>query len=92
MRIWDSCASSEDLKFKAGADNIFFAYQEGYGPWLMKGDREIGLIHIVSGLYLGDDLIIDKIVMHDNEELSDELTREFKAKILIWSRYRDSIH
>lgn len=92
MRIYESCVSSEDVKFKAGADDIFFAYQEGYGPYLMDGRKEIGLIHIISGLYLGADLIIDKIVMFDNEELSEELTKEFKAKILISSRYKDSIH
>lgn len=92
MRIYESCVSSEDVKFKAGADDIFFAYQIGYGPYLMKDEKEIGLIYIVSGLYLGDDLVIDKIVMFDNKELSDELTREFKAKILISSKYKDNIH
>lgn len=92
MRIWDSCVSSEDLKFKAGADDIFFAYQEGYGPYLIKNEKEIGYIYIVSGLYLGDDLIIDKIIMFDDEELSNALTKEFKAKILIWSKYKDNIH
>lgn len=92
MRIWESCVSSEDIKFKAEADEIFFAYQEGYGPYLMREDREIGLIHIVSGLYLGDDLVIDKIVIFGDEEKTDSLTREFKAKILISSRYKDSIH
>lgn len=92
MRIYQSCVSSEDVKFRAGADDIFFAYQEGYGPYLIRKNKEIGLIHIISGLYLGDDLVIDKIVMFDDEKLSEELTREFKAQILITSRYKDNIH
>lgn len=92
MRIYESCVSSEDIKFKSGADDIFFAYQLGYGPYLMKKNKEIGVIHITEGLYLGDDLIIKKIVMFNDSEKSKELTEEFRAKILISSKYKDSIH
>lgn len=92
MRIWESCVSSEDVKYQSGADDIFFAYQEGYGPYLIRKNKEIGIIHLINGLYLGDDLVIDKIVMFGDEKKSEELTREFKAKILIVSKYLDSVH
>lgn len=92
MRIWDSCVSSEDVKHQSGASDIFFYYQMGYGPYLLDKKRnEIGYIDIIQGLYLGDDIIINKVVIYDDKELSEKLTKEFKSKILIWSKYKDSI-
>ena len=92
MKIYESCVSSEDIKYIANADEIFFAYQEGYGPFLMRGNETIGVIDIVEGLFLGSDLIIKKITLYDDSSKSAKLTDMFKGKILIHSKYKDNIH
>ena len=92
MKIYESCVSSEDIKYMANADEIFFAYQEGYGPFLMKKNKTIGVIDIVDGLFLGSDLIIKGITIYDDSSKSTKLTSMFKGKILIHSKYKDNIH
>lgn len=94
MRISDSCISAEDVKKECGVDELFAYLQMGYGIILHKKDifgriKDIGYIDYHCE-YLGDDLLISKVVIRDNEEESRRLTDLFKGKILIYS-YRDSI-
>lgn len=89
MRISDSCVSAEDVKKECGADNLFAYLQMGLGIMIVKNKEWIGYIDWHS-IYLGDDLLITKVVIYGNEEESRRLTEKFRSKILIYS-YRDNI-
>jgi hypothetical protein len=88
MRIFESCVSSETIKYRTGSDKLVACVQIGFGPMLVKGDKYIGTIDYV-GFNLGDDFLIRAIQVYDNEKLSEELTKEFTGKILITSELDD---
>lgn len=86
MRIHENCVSSETIKSKCGGIKILFLQSLGYYPWILdKKDKEVGRIIPIEGqMYLGDDVIIEEIIIHGNEELSKELTEKYKYRILIF--------
>jgi hypothetical protein len=55
---------------------------------LMKDGDFIGYID-ECGSFLGDDIIIRKIKIYKDEELSRKLTEKYQSKILICSIYKD---
>lgn len=94
MRFYEYCVNAEDVKRECGADDLFAYLQMGLGIMLVKKSKWgksdwIGFIDYHCE-YLGDDLLISKVVIYGNEEESRRLTNKFKGKILI-SSYRDSI-
>ena len=88
MRIHDNCVSSETIKSKCNGKKILYLQSLGYYPWILdKNDKEIGRIIPLDGkMYLGDDVIIEKIEIYNNKKLSKELTEKHKFKILIFVR------
>jgi hypothetical protein len=57
---------------------------------LVKDNEWIGYIDDYINI-LGDDYIINKIVIYKNPKLSYDLTRKYMGKILITSKYIDNI-
>lgn len=92
MRIHENCVSSETIKSKCNGKRILYLQSLGYWPWILDSrDKEVGMIIPLEGkMYLGDDVIIKKIKIHGNEELSKELTEKYKYKILIFGFDIDS--
>ncbi|WP_080845653.1 hypothetical protein [Cytobacillus gottheilii] len=94
MRISDSCVSAEDVKLECGADSLIGYMQIGFGIMIVKERKFkkpewIGYIDYHCE-YLGDDLLISKVVIYEDEKESRRLTDLFKGKILITSK-RDNI-
>jgi hypothetical protein len=86
MRIHKNCVSSETIKSKCNGKKILYLQSLGYYPWILdENDKEIGRIIPLDGkMYLGDDVIIEKIEIYNNKKLSKELTEKHKFKILIF--------
>lgn len=57
---------------------------------LVKDNEWIGYIDDYINI-LGDDYIINKIVIYKNSTLSHDLTQKYMGKILITSKYIDDI-
>lgn len=90
MRIQSNCVSSEDIKTLTNTDKIVYCQSIGYRPWLInKSGHEIGYIEPLGAIYLGDDIIIKKIVIYKDKKLSDILTKKYRSKILIMSKFND---
>lgn len=94
MRLSDNFVSAEDVKKECNADRIVGYMQIGFGIMLVKKDfwgreKYTGFIDYHCE-YLGDDLLITKIEIYDNEEESKRLTDMYKGKILICS-HRDDV-
>lgn len=94
MRIYESCVNSEDIKYECRADYLVGYQQIGFGIIIVKKtllgkNKWIGYIDYHCE-YLGDDYLISKVVIYDNEEESRRLTNKFKGKILITS-HRDNV-
>lgn len=90
MRIQESCVSSEDIKNLTGAVSILYLQSLGHYPWLLdKKDKEIGRIVPMESAYLGDDLVVKEIDIYNNKELSEELTKKYRGKIIIFSSLTD---
>lgn len=85
---YDYIVSSEDIKYITEADQIFCDRQISIGPVLVKKGIFIGYIDGYENC-LGSDIIIEKIVIYDNPDLSKELTEKYKNKIMIFSEYKD---
>ena len=90
-RLYENVVSSEDLKFDCKADKILCERQIGLGPIISKKDKWIGYINEYEG-FLGDDIIIKEIILHDNKELGEKLTKKYKDKVLICSNNVDSFN
>lgn len=90
MRISESCVNSEDIKHDCNADDLFLHWQSGFGIMIVKDNDWIGYIDF-NAIYQGDDIIISKIVLYDDDEKSHKLTRKYMSKILIFS-HKDSVH
>jgi hypothetical protein len=92
MRIFNSCVNSVDIIHECGkATHLFSEQQLGIGIMIMNKDDHIGNIDYHAE-YLGDDFLITKISIRDNEELSKKLTEKYRGKILIPSIYIDSVN
>ena len=90
MRISESCVNSEDIKTKCGAESIVALISMGYGLFIIDNKHNcIGTIKEHKMINLGDDLIINKINIFNNKELSDELTKLYRDKILILNYSKD---
>ena len=71
------------------ADRILCLMSLGIGVLIIdKRNKQIGYIDC-NYYYLGDDIIIDKIVIFKNKKLSDKLTEKYKSKILILNYSKD---
>lgn len=90
MRIFQNCANSIDICIECNADNLFSFQQGGIGCMLVKDNEWIGYIDYHAE-YLGDDFLISKVVIYNNDKLSEELTKKYKGKILITSLHKDNI-
>lgn len=86
MRIHDNCVSSETIKSKCKGQRLLYLQSLGYCPWILDSkDKEIGMIIPLEGkMYLGDDVIIKEIKIHNDDRLSRELTEKYRYKILIF--------
>mgnify|MGYP000855458115 FL=1 len=89
-RIWEQCVNSVDLCREVGCDYIFSYKQGGIGLMFVKDNEWIGYIDDYINI-LGDDYIINKIVIYKNPTLSYNLTQKYMGKILITSKYIDNI-
>jgi hypothetical protein len=89
-RIWEQCVNSVDLCKDIGCDYIFSYKQGGFGLMLIKDEKWIGFIDDYINI-LGDDFIINKIKIYNNEELSYKLTQKYMGKILITCKCIDNI-
>lgn len=89
-RIWQQCVNSVDLCKGIGCDKLFSFKQGGIGLTLVKGNEWIGYIDDYITI-LGDDYIINKIVIYKNEELSNILTQKYMGKIIITCNSIDDI-
>ncbi|MEI2465142.1 hypothetical protein [Niallia taxi] len=94
MRIRESCVNSEDIKRECNSDYLLSYMQAGFGIMICKELKKekvdyLGYIDFHCE-YLGDDILISKVVIYESEEETRRLTSLFKGKILIDS-YRDKI-
>jgi len=89
-RIWKQCVNSVDLCREVGCDYIFSYKQGGIGLTFVKDNEWIGYIDDYVNI-LGDDYIINKIVIYKNPKLSYDLTQKYMGKILITSKYIDDV-
>lgn len=92
-RIWESCVSSEDIKQDCGADYIITSSCPEIDLMIVKKDllgREafIGYIENYANI-LGDDIIIRKIRIYNNDKLTRDLSDKYLGKILILSKCKD---
>ena len=71
-------------------DYIFSYKQGGIGLTFVKDNEWIGYIDDYVNI-LGDDYIINKIVIYKNPKLSYDLTQKYMGKILITSKYIDDV-
>ncbi len=91
MRIHESCVSSEDIKLDSGACRVLCFMSLDAGILLVgESDKHIGYIDRYKlDECLGDDIVIEKIVIRGNQGLSEKLTARYTGKILILSRLAD---
>jgi len=82
--------NSVDLCREVGCDYIFSYKQGGIGLMFVKDNEWIGYIDDYVNI-LGDDYIINKIVIYKNPKLSYDLTQKYMGKILITSKYIDYV-
>jgi hypothetical protein len=87
-RIHESCVASEDIRKDSGADYIVQSSLAEIDLVIFKNGKEIG--HIDNYLnILGNDVIVNKIKIYNDEDLSYKLTQKYMGKIVIFSEYND---
>lgn len=89
-RIWEQCINSVDLCKEIGCDYLFSYRQGGIGLTLVKNKEWIGYIEDYIHI-LGDDFVINKIVIYKDPDLSYNLTQKYMGKIIISSIYVDNV-
>lgn len=85
-RTFTKYVSSETIKKRADVDELSAYFQMGYGIILLKNNKDVGYIDFHCD-YLGSDVIIKSIVVRNDTRLSEELTKRYKGKIIIFSEF-----